>query len=81
MPQPMRTSPTMTLGGSGGTVYVTDSNSRTSATPSSVQISQFCPGSTTALGYYAFGSAVCDDDRVCSIGGHTAVRITLDAEL
>jgi hypothetical protein len=81
MPQPMRTSPTMTLGGSGGTVYVTDSNSRTSATPSSVQISQFCPGSTSALAAYTFGSAVCDDDRVCSIGAHTAVRITLDAEL
>ena len=45
------------------------------------QISQFCPGSTSALGYYSFGSAVCDDDRVCSIGGHTPVRITLDAEL
>ena len=77
-PVPMRATPSMT---SSGSYYITDSNSRTIATPTSVQISQFSPNSNNMLGNYAFSSSVCDDDRVNMVGANTAVKITLDAEL
>ena len=77
-PVPMRTTPTMT---SSGSYYITDHNSRTIATPTAVQISQFSPNSSNMLGNYTFSTSVCDDDRVNMVGANTAVKITLDAEL
>lgn len=78
IPVPLRASPTLT---SSGTYHVSDSNSRTSATPSSVTVSAF-QSTTTNLGvYWAFGSTVCDDDRVCLVGGNGSVTIGIDAEL
>ena len=64
-----------------GSYYITDHNSRTIATPTAVQISQFSPNSSNMLGNYTFSTSVCDDDRVNMVGANTAVKITLDAEL
>jgi hypothetical protein len=77
-PVPMRDRPEIT---SSGSYYITDGTSRTAATPSAVTVSQFSPNSTIMLANYSFSSAVCDDDRVNMVGGATAVKITLDAEL
>jgi len=77
-PVPMRDRPALAT---SGEYWITDSNSRTQATPTSAIISQFSVNSTILLANYGFGSVVCDDDRVNMVGARTAVRITLDAEL
>jgi hypothetical protein len=77
-PVPMRDRPAIT---SSGSYYITDGTSRTAATPTAVTVNQFSPNSTLMLANYSFSSSVCDDDRVNMVGAHTAVKITLDAEL
>ena len=77
-PVPMRDRPSIST---SGTYYITDGTSRTSATPTTVSISNFTPNSTNMLANFNFSSAVCDDDRVNMVGAHTPVKITLDAEL
>lgn len=78
IPVPLRASPTVTT---SGTYHVSDSNSRVSATPTSITPSGFNPLSTNLGLYFAFGTTVCDDDRVCLVGGNGAVTIGIDAEL
>jgi hypothetical protein len=77
-PVPMRDRPDIV---SSGSYYITDGTSRTSATPTQISISQYSSNSSLMLANYQFSSAVCDDDRVNMVGAHTAVKITLDAEL
>ena len=77
-PVPLRDRPEIT---SSGSYYLTDGTSRTSATPTVVVISHFTVNGSNLLAHYTFSSSVCDDDRVVMVGGHTAVKIDLDAEL
>ena len=77
-PVPLRDRPEIT---SSGSYYLTDATSRTSATPTLVVINQFTVNGSNLLAHYTFSSSVCDDDRVVMVGGHTAVKIDLDAEL
>lgn len=77
---PMRTTPSVTTGGATGTYYITDGTSRTNTTPTSVQVNQFQSSNSLMGMYYAFGSVVVDDDRVCMVGASNTVKITLDAD-
>ena len=79
LPTQMRANPTITT---NGAYYVYDHNSRSLTTPTSVSQSQGDATKNTNITLaMAFSSVVCDDDRVCVIGGHEANYILFDAEL
>ena len=77
-PVPMRDRPAID---SSGSYHLTDSTSRTAATPTAVSVSKFTVNGCNLLAHYTFSSSVCDDDRVVMVGAHTPVKIELDAEL
>jgi len=79
IPVPLRASPTVIT--TSGAYHVSDHNSRVSATPTSITPSGFNPLSTNLGLYFAFGTTVCDDDRVALVGGNGAVSIGIDSEL
>jgi hypothetical protein len=79
LPTQMRANPTITT---NGAYYVYDHNSRTLTTPTSLSQSQGDATKNTNITLaMAFSSVVCDDDRVCVIGGHEANYILFDSEL
>ena len=79
LPTQMRANPTITT---NGAYYVYDHNSRSLTTPTSLYQSQGDATKNTNITLaMAFSSVVCDDDRVCVIGGHETNYILFDAEL
>jgi len=78
IPVPLRASPTIT---STGAYHASDSNSKTSFTPTSVTVSGFSLYSTNLGLFFSAGTTICDDDRVTLIGGNGATTLEISAEL
>ena len=78
IPVPLRASPTIT---STGAYHASDSNSRTSFTPTSVVASGFNKFSNNLGLYFAAGTTICDDDRVTLVGGNGNTTLEISAEL
>lgn len=78
IPVPLRASPTIT---SSGAYHASDSNSRTSFTPTSVVASGFNKYTSNLGLYFAAGTSICDDDRVTLVGGNGNTTLEISAEL